>query len=144
MLIIWATVPSPCRSRFSLGFKFLLTWDFLKKHLLHGLLVVMQSYSCCMSEKVFILFLICIFLGYRILSQFYFYQHSKMWCQCPLANIVSYAKFAVIPIFCSAVSVFPSGYISLVDCFKQWIMMCLCIVVILLVLELIELLCLWV
>ena len=63
--------------------------------------------------------LLCIFPGYRILSQFYFSQHSKMWCQCPLANIVSYAKFAVIPIFCSAVSVFPSGYISLVDCFKQ-------------------------
>ena len=95
-------------------------------------------------RKNFILFLICIFLGCGIVSQFYFSQHSKMWCQCPLANIVSYAKFAVIPIFCSAVSVFPSGYISLVDCFKQWIMMCLFIVVILLVLELLELLCLWV
>ena len=43
--------------------------------------------------------------------------------------------------FCSTVSLFPSGYISLVDCFKQWIIMHLWIVVIFLVLELIELLC---
>ena len=76
-------------------------------------------------RKYFILFLIHIFIGYRILCLLYFSQYFKMWCQCPLANIVSYACSAVIPICCSTISVFPSGYISLVDCFKQWIMICL-------------------
>ena len=63
-----------------------------KKHLLlHLLLVVMQSHSCCMYEKVFYLVFDMYFLWYRILSQLYFSQHCKMWCQCPLSNIVSHA-----------------------------------------------------
>ena len=50
-------------------------------------------------RKYFILFLICIFLWHRILSQLHFSQHFKMWCQCPLFNIVLYASSAVFPMF---------------------------------------------
>ena len=48
-------------------------WGLLKNISCYiGLLVVMQSHSCSSLRKYFILFLICIFLGYRILSQLYF------------------------------------------------------------------------
>ena len=43
-------VQSPCRSRFSLCFKFLLTWDLLKNIYCIGLLVVMQSCCCCLRN----------------------------------------------------------------------------------------------
>ena len=48
-------------------------WDLLKNISFYfGLLVVMQSHSCSSLRKYFIFFLICIFLGYRILNQLYF------------------------------------------------------------------------
>ena len=58
---------------------------FKNHFLLHWLVVVMQSHTCCMSEKVFYLvmymyvcmYMICLFLGIE-LSKLYFSQHFKM------------------------------------------------------------------
>ena len=55
-------------------------------------------------RKYFILFLICIFLGYRVLTQLYFSQHFKMWCQCPLTlfhmpNLLSFPFFVLLCLF---------------------------------------------
>ena len=45
---------------------------------------------------------------------------SVLWLTLlPMPNLLSF------PFFCSTVAVFSSGYNSLIDCFKQWIMMCL-------------------
>ena len=93
----------------------------------------------CM-RKYFILFLICIFLGYRILSQLYFSQHlrsgaSVLWLTLfHLPNLLSSSFFVLLCLFFLLVT-----FLWLI--LKPWIMMCLCIVVIFLILDLIELLC---
>ena len=141
MFIILGTIHFPCRSRFSLGFKLLLTWDLLK------IFITLVCWWWCSLivvvclRKYFILFLICIFLGYRILSQLYLSQHLKRGASVLWLTLFNLPNLLSSPFFCSTVSVFPSSYISLVDCLKPWIMMCCFIVVVFLVLELIELLC---
>ena len=89
------------------------------------------------QRKYFILFLICIFLGYRILSQLCFSQHLRCGASVPWLTLFHLPNLLSSPFVSSTVSVFPSGYIYLVDCLKPWFMMCLCRVVLFLVLELI-------
>ena len=91
VFIILDTVHSPCRYRFSLGFKFLLTSDLLKNISYLGLLVVMQSCSCCMSEKVLYLLFDMYFSWVQNSVSIIFISAFKTWFQCPLANIVSFA-----------------------------------------------------
>ena len=93
MIIILGTVHFPCRSRFSLGFKFLLTWDLLK-----NISYIVCWWWCSLVvvvclRKYFILFLMCNFLVYRILSQLYFSQH--LWC----GAMFHVPNFICLPLF---------------------------------------------
>ena len=105
MFIILGTVHSPCRSRFSLRFKFLLTWDLLKKNITLVCLWWCSLVVVVCQRKYFILFLICIFLGYRILSQLCFSQHLRcgaivLWLTLfHLPNLLSSPFFVVLCLF---------------------------------------------
>ena len=119
--------------------------ETFKKHLLHwsvgGDAVLHLLYAW---ESILSCFWYIFFLGLEFCVNYISLSTLRcgvnvLWLTLFIYLICCHSHF-----FCSAVSVFVSDYISLVYCFKQWIMMCLYIVVILLVLELIELLCLWV
>ena len=53
-------------------------------------------------ESILSCFRYVFFLGIEFWGN-YLSLSILMWCQCPLANIVSFASSAVIPIFCSTV-----------------------------------------
>ena len=89
------------------------------------------------QRKYFILFLICIFLGCIIVSQLRSSQHLRYGASVLWLTLFHLPNLLSSPFVSATVSVFPSGYIYLVDCLKPWIMMCLCRVVLFLVLELI-------
>ena len=105
MIIILGTVHFPCRSRFSLGFKFLLTWDLLK-----NISYIVCWWWCSLVvvvclRKYFILFLIYIFFGCIILCQLCFSQHlrcgaSVLWLTLfHLSNLLSSSFFVLLCLF---------------------------------------------